>query len=110
MKDFGINIGIVQQFDTSDRRKKGVFYGFRKMFWTYLRKLNVAFYDPCCDDASGSDRMPVAWDESEGRLVVFNGVSWVPASAFVSTTTTTTGSLTTTTTAAPTTTTTTTTA
>lgn len=54
MKDEGINIGIVQKFDTSDRRMRGVFYGFRKMFWKYLAKLGVQFYDPCCPEASAA--------------------------------------------------------
>lgn len=52
MRDYGLNKGLVQQFDTSDRRAKGAFYGFRKMFWHYLNKLGVPFYDPCCPEAS----------------------------------------------------------
>jgi hypothetical protein len=52
MKDFGINKGLVQQFNTSDKRGKFSFYGFRKMFWYYLNKLGVPFYDPCCPTAS----------------------------------------------------------
>src|SRR5690349_14355821 len=52
MKDEGILKGYVKQFETSDRNNGGVFYGFRKMFWKYLTKLNVPFYDPCCAEAS----------------------------------------------------------
>lgn len=101
MKDKGLNIGLVQEFNTSDKRQRGVWYGFRKMFWTYLKKLNVAFYDPCCEDASGSDRLPVAYDPSQGELVYFDGTNWVTISSFSTTTTTSTSTTTTTTTAAP---------
>lgn len=52
MKDEGLDRGLVQKFDTSDKRTKDHFYGFRKMFWKYLNKLNVPFYDPCCPEAS----------------------------------------------------------
>lgn len=98
MKDQGLNKGLVQDFETSDRRNKGAFYGFRKMFWKYLKKLNVAFYDPCCEDADGSDRRPVAWDESQGQFVAFDGTNWVAVTSFATTTTTTTAAPTTTTT------------
>ena len=106
MKDQGINKKIVQDFDTSARHTKGVFYGFRKMFWTYLKKLNVPFYDPCCAESSESDRVPVAFDLSQGQLVKYNTDTgaWDAVTSFTTTTT----STTTTTTAAPTTTTTTT--
>lgn len=97
MRDYGLNKSMVQEFETSNKRAKGAFYGFRKMFWTYLKKLNVPFFDACCEDASGSDRLPVAFDESQGQLVYFNGTDWVAITSF--TTTTTTSSTTTTTTA-----------
>jgi len=45
MKDEGLDRGLVQKFETSDRRSKDHFYGFRKMFWKYLNKLNVPFFD-----------------------------------------------------------------
>ncbi len=62
MKDYGINKGLIQEFQTSDRRSKGAFYGFRKMFWHYLNILGVPFYDPCCPTAStaGSTSYPTA--------------------------------------------------
>lgn len=107
MKDQGLNKSMVQSFETSNKRTKHAFFGFRKMFWNYLKKLNVAFFDPCCEDASESDRLPVAFDESQGQIVYFNGTEWVAVTAFTTTTTTTTTSTTTTTTAAPATTTTT---
>lgn len=72
MKDEGLNKGLVQHFDTSNRRSKGVFYGFRKMFWKYLTKLNVAFYDPCCDDASVADTAPVRWNVTDEVLEFFD--------------------------------------
>lgn len=96
MKDSGLNKGLVQKFDTNDRREQGAFFGFRKMFWDYLNKLNVAFFDPCCSTATGDDKQPVAWDASLGEFVRFNGTDWVPVLGF--TTTTTTSSTTTTTT------------
>lgn len=67
MKDKGLNRGLVQQFDTSDKRQKGAFYGFRKMFWEYLNKLNVGFYDPCCPEAS--TKLPVYVDRITGALL-----------------------------------------
>lgn len=66
MKDYGLNKGLVQQFDTSDRRTKGSFFGFRKMFWEYLNKLNVGFYDPCCPDAAL--KIPVFYNPTTGTL------------------------------------------
>lgn len=62
MRDNGINKGLVQLFETSDRRNKHAFYGFRKMFWSYLNKMNVPFYDSCCleaGDPNGDDISPV---------------------------------------------------
>jgi len=104
MKQIGIDKGLIETRDTSSRRQRGWskgFFSFRKMFWDMLTKMNVAFFDPCCEEADGSDREPVAWDESQGQVVRFNGTDWVAITAFATTTTTTT-------TAAPTTTTTTT--
>lgn len=102
MKDKGLNKGLVQPFETSKRGEKDAYFGFRKMFWDYLNKLHVVFSDPCCTTATGDDKDPVAWDESQGQFVRWNGTAWVAITAFTTTTTTTT-------TAAPTTTTTTTT-
>lgn len=108
MKDKGLNRALVQEFNTSTRGENKAFYGFRKMFWTYLKKLNVPFSDPCCDTASGSDIEPIGWDESQGQFVRWDGSAWVAIIAFATTTTTTAApTTTTTTTAAPTTTTTT---
>lgn len=92
MRDEGINKGLVSKFETSSSFNKSGMYGFRKMFWKYLKKLNVAFFDPCCADADGSDRRPVAWDESQGQFVTFDGTEWVAMSAFTTSTTTTTTS------------------
>ena len=101
MKDQGLNKGLIQTFETSDRRSKGAFFGFRKMFWTYLKKLNVPFYDPCCAAADDSDRRPVAWDESQGEFVAYDGTAWVAVTSFSTTTTTTAAPTTTTTTTTP---------
>lgn len=99
MKDKGIDKGLIREFNTTSR-PKGVwrgFFSFRKMFWDYLKKLNVPFSDACCDLADNSDREPVAWDESQGQIVRWNGTDWVAVTAFATTTTTST----TTTTTAP---------
>lgn len=87
MRDFGIDKGLVQEFQTSDR-KTGVgkrFYGFRKMFWTYLNKLNVPFYDACCVEANGNNaddsiaNFPVRFNETENIIERFDGTSWIDA-------------------------------
>lgn len=88
MKDFGIDKGLVQHFETSDR-KTGVgkrFYGFRKMFWTYLNKLNVPFYDACCTEANGSTDdlsfFPVRFNSTAGQLERFDATTstWIATS------------------------------
>ena len=107
MKDKGLNRAHVQDFETSKLGESKAFFGFRKMFWDYLKKLHIPFSDECCPTASGSDVEPIGWDESQGQFVRWDGVSWVAVVAFT-TTTTTAAPTTTTTTIAPTTTTTTT--
>lgn len=74
MIDKGLNKGLVQKFNTSDRRTKGSFFGFRKMFWDYLKKLNVPFFDACCDEAS--ENLPVRYTVEDG-IQVFNGTGWI---------------------------------
>lgn len=74
MKDKGIDLGLVQEFETSDKRNKGNKWGWRKMFWTYLNKLNVPFYDSCCTDAPNG-QLPVAIDNR--TLKYFDGTDWV---------------------------------
>lgn len=103
MRDFGIDKGFVKQMDTSDRSKrgwvKGVF-GFRKMFWDYLKKLHVPFFDECCPTAAEDENMfPVRYNGVLLRLEYFNGSDWVDIPNITETTTTTTTSTTTTTTA-----------
>lgn len=78
MKDTGLNSGLVQKFDTSDKRSLHTFYGFRKMFWDYLNKLNVPFADHCCTDASDSTS-PVRFNATTSSLERFNGTDWVAA-------------------------------
>ena len=79
MKDTGLNAGLVQKFETSDRRSKHAFYGFRKMFWDYLTKMNVVFYDACCVDAGIASRKPVSFDETTSGVQYFDGTAWVTA-------------------------------
>lgn len=98
MKDKGLDRGLVQDFDTSARRGKGHFFGFRKMFWDYLTKLGVAFYDPCCEDAADAGTYPVRFNSNPAyqRLEYWNGTAWVDITQIDETTTTTTTSTTTT--------------
>jgi hypothetical protein len=97
MKDLAI-MGV-QKIDTSKPENKA-WFGFRKIFWTFLNKLHVPFYDKCCSAANGDDKYPVAYDLSQGQLVRYNPTTdtWVPLTSFTSTTTTTTLAPTTTTT------------
>lgn len=107
MKDKGLDKGLIRDFNTSDRGKRGWikgFFGFRKMFWDYLTKMGVAFCDPCCDDASTEGTYPVRWNATLQRLEYWNCTEWGDIPQIVETTTTTT-STTTSTTVAPTTTT-----
>lgn len=110
MRDFGINKGAVTEFNTSDKRAKGAFWGFRKMFWTYLTKLHVPFFDPCCEEASGTPTiLPVGFDTATGEFVVWSEESqayvtqaeWEATTTTTTTSTTTTSTSTTSTTTAP---------
>lgn len=98
MKDKGINRGLVQSFETSKFGEGKSFWGFRKMFWEYLKKLHVPFSDPCCETASESDVEPIGWDESQGQFVRWDGTAWVAIVSFTTTTTTAAPTTTTTTT------------
>jgi hypothetical protein len=79
MRDFGINKGLVQEFETSDKRAKGAYYGWRKHFWTYLKKLKVPFADDCCDDANEANSAPVRFNTSTSKLQYYNETTnlWV---------------------------------
>ncbi len=79
MKDKGINKGLVQDFDTSNRRTKFGFYGFRQMFRDYLTKLNVPYVDPCCPkvDDRGKSIQTVQWNATDGVMERFDGTNWV---------------------------------
>ena len=67
MKDNGIDKGSVRSFDTSSRTKGNIF-GFRKMFWDYLKKINVPFYDTCCADASTTDIYPLRYNHDSQTI------------------------------------------
>lgn len=104
MKDNGINKGLVQEFDTSDKRKKHVFWGFRKMFWDYLNKLGIPFSDPCCDTAPTDPLIvPAGFNKETGEFVYWDSVSgsyltqdeWTATTTTTTTTTTSTTSTTT---------------
>ncbi len=55
MKDKGIDRGLIRDFETSKKSTKGNIWGWRKMFWDYLNKMNVPFQDPCCLAAGDPD-------------------------------------------------------
>ena len=98
MKDYGIDKGLIQYMDDSERNKRGwkqrLFF-FRKMFRDYLKKLNVVFFDACCEDSSEEGIYPVRYNSNLGRLEYFNGTVWGDITEVVETTTTTTTSTTT---------------
>lgn len=100
MRDSGIDKGLVKQFNASDRDKRGWakgFFGFRKMFWDYLKKLHVPFYDECCETASEeAATYPVRYNATLQRLEFFNGTTWADISVIAETTTTSTTTTTTT--------------
>lgn len=82
IKDKGIDAGLVQEFDTTAKKGYGKrFWGFRKMFWDYLNKLSVPFYDPCCATANGSTEdvsfFPVRFNATSGVTERFDGTNWV---------------------------------
>lgn len=101
MRDFGIDKGLVEFRDDSDRNQRGWkngFWSFRKMFRDYLTKLNVVFYDACCPASSDEGIYPVRYNSNLYRLEYFNGTTWVDIAELVETTSTTSTTTTTTTT------------
>ncbi len=76
MKTQGIQKSLVHTYETSSPEGK-LFYGFRKMFWTFLKKLNVPFSDPCCEDAQATDSLPVRYNPTLTRLEYHDGTAWV---------------------------------
>ena len=104
MKDRGLDKGLIQTRDTSSRKQRGwgkAFFGFRKMFWDYLPKLNVPFIDCCCEDAGVTGVSPVRYNSVLMRLEYFSCEEnrWldIPDDGLPTTTTTTTSTTTTTT-------------
>jgi len=100
MKDFGLDKGLVETRELSARNQRGWskgFFGFRKMFWDYLKKLHVPFYDDCCPTAIEEEAtFPVRYNTTLERLEYFNGTDWVDIISISETTSTTTTSTTTT--------------
>lgn len=109
MRDKGLDKGFIRYFDDSKREQKGWganFFGFRKMFRDYLKKLHVIFYDECCPEASENvNIVPSGFNILTGLPVYWDAVTetWLAQQDWITTTTTTS---TTTSTTAPTTTTT----
>lgn len=65
MRDLGIQKPFIQEIDPTKKEFKN-YYGLRKLFRDYLTKLKVAWFDPCCPEAS--DRMPVSFTEGLERF------------------------------------------
>lgn len=92
MRDYGIDKGLVEFRDDSNRDQRGWgkgFFSFRKMFRDYLTKLNVAFFDACCPASSEEGIYPVRFNANLQRLEFFNGTAWVDITGISETTTTT---------------------
>lgn len=78
MIEYGIDKSLVERRDDSRSQRgwrKG-FFSFRKMFWDYLTKLNVPFYDACCPAQTGVF-FPVRFNGIELSLERFDGTDWV---------------------------------
>jgi len=76
MKDKGLDKGLIREFNTSDRDKRGWskgFFGFRKMFWDYLNKLNVSFTDACCPEASTAVPNAVIFTTAQNDIAAGTG-------------------------------------
>jgi hypothetical protein len=83
MRDYGIDKGLIEFRDDSDRKQRGWskgFWGFRKMFRDYLTKLNVAFYDTCCPAAGDVTIRPVSYNDTSNQIRYFDSVTetWLP--------------------------------
>lgn len=76
MKDKGLDKGLVKDFDTSKRGENKHWFGFRKMFWDYLTKLKVPFYDPCCATASEELMYPMRYNGDTDVTQYFDGTDW----------------------------------
>lgn len=100
MRDKGLDKGLILERDDSKRSQRGWakgFFSFRKMFWEYLRKLHVPFFDECCPASSEEDQtFPVRFNATLQILEYFNGTEWADITQIDETTTTTTTSTTTT--------------
>lgn len=75
MRDKGLDKGLIRYFDDSLKAKRGQdknFFGFRKMYRDYLTKLNVAFYDTCCADATPEGIVPLRYNNSTDTIQFFN--------------------------------------
>lgn len=80
MRDKGLDKGLIREFNTSDRNKRGWskgFFGFRKMFWDYLTKLHVGFNDPCCQDAGGECYTGLRFDNCTGEIQFWDPINEV---------------------------------
>lgn len=73
MKGYAFPAGEVRYLDFAKRENKGAF-GIDKMFWDFLNKNHVAFFNTCCEEATDS---PSPVRNNDGVLESFNGTAWV---------------------------------
>lgn len=70
MKDKGLNIGLIQEFETKSPRAT-TFLGFRSMFFDNLRAMNVPFYEPCCPEKNDG-KLPVSYNTEDETLSYYD--------------------------------------
>ena len=73
MKDLGIQKPVLQSIDLNSPSSKN-YKSLRKLFWEYLKKLNVPFHDTCCNI---NDYPPVRYNTTNSSIEYYNGTSWV---------------------------------
>lgn len=72
MKDEFLPTGLVTKQDSTKDGVSGLF-SISKMFWKYLLKNNVAFYNSCCTIANTNSTLPVSYTLTGPQLQYFNG-------------------------------------
>jgi len=75
MKDKVFVDGIIKTVDISAKENKH-YFGIRKLFRDYLTKLNVIFFDGCCDNED-TVRFPLTYNTETDTTQYYNGTEWV---------------------------------
>ena len=75
MKDKAIQKALLKVVDTSKPEFKNM-QSIRKLFLEYLTKLNVSFYDTCCETASEEDIYPLRYNNDSGEIEYFDQNEW----------------------------------